>query len=570
MVFDGVVAHAVTEDLQRLAGGRILKIYQPHQSELIFTIRARGINQKLLMSTNAQFSRYHLTQISYENPKEPTMFCMLLRKHLEGNVIEKITQLNMERIIHLEFKGRNELGDITQKRLIIELMGKHSNIILTDIDSGRILDSIKHLSPAVNSYRTVLPGQTYVTPPEQDKLNPLTCTSKELIQRLNLNEGKLERQIVNHIEGFSTEIAKELLNRSGLPTQSGIEKAFISIQKDILERNYSLTMVKTENNKELYHIIPMTSWTGQQTTFEDVHTLLDRFYAVKAESDLVKQKANDLLRLMSNEQKRNKQKVKKLKKTLQDSENASQFQLYGELLTAHLHTVKKGDETATVINYYDENQSLLIIPLDSQKTPSENAQAFFKKYNKAKNAVAIVLEQLDKTEEEMEYLDRILQQIEAASLKDIEEIREELEEQGYVKKRKSKKGNKKPNKPALDTYRSSQGALIYVGKNNKQNDYLTNKFAASHDLWLHTKDIPGSHVVIKGDHPTDNDIEEAALLAAYFSKSRLSSSVPVDYTLVRHVKKPNGAKPGYVIYDHQNTIYVTPAEDKVRELKDSI
>ncbi len=567
MVFDGIVAHAVTESLQALVGGRILKIYQPHSTELIFNIRAKGKNQKLLISTNAQFSRYHITDISYENPKEPTMFCMLLRKHLEGNVIESINQVQMERIIHMDFKGRNELGDLTSKRLIIELMGRHSNVILTDLESGKILDSIKHLSPAINSYRTVLPGHTYTMPPHQDKLNPAEATSTELISRIDFNSGKLAQQIVENVGGFSMDLAKELLHRAGLPKQKAIENAFLSLQEDINRENYHFSMTVMENGKENFHVIPMEQWLESGTVFDNVHQLLDRFYETKAESDLVKQKANDLSRLVSTERKKNLQKIKKLNKTLKETENAAQYQLNGELLTAHLHTVKKGEKEATVTNYYDENQALITIPIDPLKSPSENAQSYFKKYNKAKTAVIVVEEQLRKTNEEIDYLERILQQIESASLRDIEEIREELQEQGYVRKKKAKKEKKKNKKPDLETFYSSSGSVILVGKNNKQNDYLTMKAASPQDLWFHTKDIPGSHVVIRSQQASADEIEEAASLAAYFSKSRLSSSVPVDYTLVKHVKKPSGAKPGFVIYDHQNTVFVTPSEERVRQLK---
>jgi predicted ribosome quality control (RQC) complex YloA/Tae2 family protein len=321
-------------------------------------------------------------------------------------------------------------------------------------------------------------------------------------------------------------------------------------------------------NKEAFYLFPLEHLNGEAKTFPTQSELLDRFYFGKAVRDRVKQQSTDLLRFIMNEKEKNEKKIKKLYTTLSEAGKANEFQLYGELLTANLYAAQKGMKEIDVINYYDENGATITILLDPLKTPSENAQKYFTKYQKAKTALEIVQQQVEMAKDEVAYFDSLLQQVETASPKDIQEIREELIEGSYMRERR-KKLSKKPQtaKPVLDHYVASDGTEIIVGKNNKQNDYLTNKLAARDELWFHTKDIPGSHVVIRSKSPQEKTILEAAALAAYFSKARNSSSVPVDFTQVRHVKKPSGAKPGFVIYDHQQTVYVTPSEETVLALK---
>jgi predicted ribosome quality control (RQC) complex YloA/Tae2 family protein len=569
MSYDGIVTHAVVHELkQKLITGRIVKVYQPHETDILLHVRSGGHTYKWLISASAQFSRMHLTKETFENPKEPPMFCMVLRKHLEGAFIEDIEQLGFERIIHVHIKGKNDIGDTIQKTLIVELMGKHSNIILVDEKQGTILDAIKRLSPAVNRHRTVLPGRTYVAPPEQEKKNPLSVGREDLLRALDFNAGKLDKQLVQVIEGFSPLLSKELLFRAGLSHKESILGAFFDLQTLIRENNYTPTIVQVPG-KQAFHVIPLKSIPGVAETFKEVSDMLDTYYALKAESDVVKQKTSDLGRIVSNELKKDEVKLTKLQETLEESEQAAKFQLYGELLTANMHLVKKGDKTLTTINYYDPDQAEINIPLDPNKSPSENAQRFFKRYNKLKAARIAVVEQISQTKEEIVYLEHLSQQIESASLRDIEEIREELEEEGYVKKRR-RPAKQKKSKPEIEAYVSSDGRSILVGKNNRQNDYLTMRVADPEDTWLHTKDIPGSHVVIKDPSPSEETLKEAAELAAFFSKSRFSSGVPVDYTQIKHVRKPNGAKPGFVIYDHQKTLYVTPDERLVHKLKKTV
>lgn len=567
MPFDGIVTRSVVHSLQPFAGGRITKIYQPTATDCALHLRTKSERGKLLISINAAFARLHLTQTTALNPKEPPMFCMLLRKHLEGAIIESIVQVGLERIVHINLKTRNEFGDLTDKKLIIELMGRHSNLILVDSASGTIIDSMKHLTPAVNRYRTVLPGEKYVAPPDQGKLDPLTMAADDLIRRIDWNGGRIDRQIVALVSGFSPLVGKEILHRAGLPRQEAIARAFQTIQTSILENDDHPNIVYQPGGKDEYHVIALTHLDGRPEQFRNVHEMLDHFYAVKAETDAVKQKAGDLSHFIGLEWKKNASKLKKLEKTLKDADKAAVYRLYGELLTANMHRLRRGDKSASVVNYYDENQETLTIPLNPNRTPSENSQAYFKKYNKAKTAKKAVGEQILLTKNELDYFDGLLQQMKSASLKDIDEIREELEEGGYLRKKAASRQKKKKSAPELDHFYASDGTEIIVGKNNKQNDYLSTKVGRKEEIWLHAKDIPGSHVVIRSENPSEKTLSEAAAIAAFFSKSRLGSRVPVDYTKIKYVKKPNGAKPGYVIYTDQKTLFVTPDESLILNLK---
>jgi predicted ribosome quality control (RQC) complex YloA/Tae2 family protein len=568
MSFDGILTHAIKDELSTtIESGKISKIYQLNQYELLFTIRGNSKNSHLLLSAHPSYSRVHLTKAEYDKPFEPPMFCMLLRKHLEGGIVEKVEQVEFERILVFHIRSRNELGDVTYKKLIVEIMNKHSNIIVVDRDTNKIIDSIKHLSPALNRHRTVMPGSEYIEPPKQNKVDPLLANEEDVLKKVDFNSGKLAMQLVENFAGLSPLIANEIVHRAGLANATSLPRAFSEMMGEIKEKKYEPQILFSENGKELFYVLPLTHIKGEKKTFTSVSEMLDRFYGGKAERDRVKQQASDLERFIKNEWNKNKRKIKKLQKTIKDAEKAEQYKLHGELLTAHMYMVKRGDSKITVANFYDEAGEDVTITLDPQKTASQNAQNYFKKYQKAKTSLLEVEKQLILTNEEITYFDGLLQQVESASLKDILEIREELIEGGYLKKSKSTKKKAKQSKPNLEKYISTDGFEILVGKNNKQNDYLTNRIAHQDDLWFHTKDIPGSHVVIKGKDFTEQTILEAANIAAFFSKARQSSSVPVDFTKIRHVKKPSGAKPGYVIYDNQQTVYVTPSEDLILKLK---
>lgn len=586
MALDGLVLHAIVHELQMYVGGRINKIHQPSENDIVLHIRTQRQNVKLLLSANPTYPRVQTTEQVTMNPMDAPMFCMLLRKYCESGVIEAVEQIGMERVIRLQIRHRDELGDISLKYIIVEIMGRHSNIILLDPATGTILDGIHHVTPAISSYRVVMPGSAYVTPPEQDKQNPLEVDADAFMQALEDTSSsdedtdsptpvKPEQQLVAAFSGLSPLIAKEIVYRSmqgkSAVDTSSLWLAFSEVMTAMREDRYEPVIVEQETTGKLFFAMtPLTHIIGTSKSYPTPSACLEQFYGDKAERDTVKQRVSDLLKFLQNEVNKNVKKLEKLKDTVEDSKDADKFRILGELLTASLHTIKKGDKEVQAINYYDEDQAMITITLDPLLGPAENAQRYFKKYSKLKNSTVIVEEQISQTHQEITYLTTLLQQLSVASLPDIEEIRDELMEQGYVRDRnKKQRKKKKKDKPALACYESTEGVPIYVGKNNTQNEYLTNRLASSMDTWLHTKDIPGSHVVIRGEF-TDTTLLEAAQLAAYFSQAKNSSQVPVDYTTIKHVHKPNGSKPGFVIYVNQKTLYVTPEEEEIKQLKVTI
>lgn len=553
MAFDGLFTKAMTQELQSLVSGRISKVHQPNQLELLLHIRAQGHNHKLLISIHPSYSRIHLTAMANVNPSEPPMFCMLLRKHIEGGVITEVVQHETDRLIILKIRSKNEIGDDIERELHVEMMGRHSNVILVDSTRMMILDSLKHLPPSVNSYRTVLPGQPYVFPPSQEKKDPFSSID-------NLAELD-EKEIVGTFAGFSPLNAREL--RFRLDSAADKQQAVQQFLNDFLVEQPIGHYVEHEG-KSYFSATALTHIDSEEMLFPNLGELLDRMYYAKAERDRVKQQAGDLERWLQNEISKLKLKLKKLQKEQDQAEKRDLLQLNGELIMANLHRIEKGMKEIEVDNYYTDEK--VTITLDPRKTPIDNSQKYYSRYQKAKTALVKTQEQIEKTTDDIVYFETLMQQVQQAGISDIEEIREELAEQGFMKAQKSKK-KKKPTKPSVESYVSSTGTPISVGKNNKQNDYVTFKVAAKSDTWLHTKDIPGSHVIIHDNDPDETTLLEAATIAAYFSKARESSSVPVDYTEARQVKKPNGAKPGFVIYFEQKTLFVTPDEDLVIKLK---
>ncbi|MEG0260388.1 MAG: NFACT RNA binding domain-containing protein, partial [Lysinibacillus sp.] len=552
MAFDGLFTYSMTNELQQLVTGRITKIHQPNAHEIVLQIRANGGNHKLLFSIHSSYARVHLTDQVIENPAEPPMFCMLLRKHIEGGFISSIRQHAFDRIIIFDIESKNEIGDPISRELHAEIMGRHSNVLLIDKEQHKIVDSLKHLSPSVNSFRTVLPGQPYIAPPAQDKWNPLTVSEQQLTTFFTVET--TAKDIVSQFSGFSPLHAEQLSFQ--LQTTNDIVTTFKKFMQQFESSSIQPSHV-TQQNKTLFSPINLTHIQGEHTVYPTLGSLLDRVFFARAERDRVKQQAGDLERWLQNEVSKLQLKIKKLTKDYERASKLDQFQLYGELLMANIYVFEKGAKEVTVTNYYSETEDQVTIPISELKTPIENAQSYYTKYNKAKNALIMVQNQLDKTKEEITYFEMLAQQLQQAAPSDIEEIREELAEQGYLKMRHLKK-KKKPTKPEPERFISSTGTPISVGKNNKQNDMLTFKIAKRTDIWLHTKDIPGSHVVIHTTDPDETTLREAATLAAYFSKARESSSVPVDYTEARQVKKPNGSKPGFVIYFEQKTLFIDP------------
>ena len=565
MSFDGVFTHAMINELREtLLSGRISKIHQPYENEVVLVIRSRGKNQRLLLSAHPSYARIQITQIDYQNPDTPPNFVMMLRKHLDGAILESIEQIENDRVIHFHFTKRDELGDLQNIILIVELMGRHSTIILVNKESGKILDAIKHIGSSQNTYRSLLPGVDYIAPPEQKQLNPFSQEKEKVFHRLSQMD-LTPKGIQQQFQGIGFDTAQELVARL---TERPNEKMLVWQE--------FFTAIDTQLSPSLYEVAEKEYFTPINYRFFDSNTqqkkmyptlsaLLDAFYQEKAEKDRAKQQGGELIRKIENELKRNRNKLKKREQTLKDSENAEDYRRDGELLTTFMTQVPRGANEVTLPNYYEEDRPITI-KLDPALTPNQNAQKYFHRYQKLKNAVKLIGKQIEEAKNEIDYLESVLSQLEIAGPMDIEVIKEELTAEGYLKKKSSKKQKrKKPSQP--DQYLSTDGTLILVGKNNLQNDQLSLKTAKKTDYWLHAKNIPGSHVIIKSDQPSDETITEAAELAAYFSKYRHSAQVPVDLVQVKHLRKPNGAKPGYVIYENQKTIIVTPEEEKINKMK---
>lgn len=566
MSFDGIFTHLMIQELnQQLKGGRISKVHQPYSNELILVIRSQGKNHKLLLSAHPSYARIQLTNMSYQNPDTPPNFVMILRKHLDGAILEEIKQVENDRIIHFTFTHRNELGDLENLVLTVELMGRHSTILLLNQATNKILDTIKHIGSSQNTYRALLPGATYVAPPEAKGLNPFHLSDVQAFSQLSSLQEINPKTIQQLFQGFGRDTATELATRLQANPN---EKLRVWQQFMAQLKTLEPTLIQTKQ-KEYFTPFLFESLITQEdttvTTFTNLSSLLDGFYHDKAERDRVKQQGSLLIKKITNEIKRNEGKLEKREATLLAAENAEDLRQRGELLTTFLHQIPRGVASVELENYYEENVPITIV-LDPALSPNQNAQKYFQKYQKLRNAVKLVGEQIEETKQEIAYLQSVLTQLELAGPMDLELIKEELIEEGYVKSSfvKQKRQTKK-SQPAK--FIASDGTEILVGRNNLQNDQLTLKTAKKTEYWLHAKDIPGSHVIIRSTDPSEQTILEAAELAAFYSKYRHSAQVPVDLVQVKHIRKPNGAKPGYVIYENQKTYYMTPVEENIEKLR---
>lgn len=557
MTFDGLFTHAMIHELnQTLQNGRVTKISQPYPNEVILTIRANRTNYPVLLSANPRYARFQITQIPYTNPAVPTNFTMMLRKYLEGAKLLEIKQLDNDRVVYFEFLTRNELGDKLPLLLSAEIMGRYSNVILINQSTNKIIDTIKHVGMDQNRYRTLLPGATYRQPPTQDKENPFeqeSNTFEELIQKYP-NREVLADSLLKQYQGISRDNALALADK--LHSSNNYVQAF----NDFLAMTENPIPTMNGNNFSIFTDNP------NDKKFSTLSEMLDVFYHTKANRDRVQQQGGQLLHVIRKNLQRNKKKLKKLSNELKATENADEYRIKGEVLTTYLYQIKRGMTKITLPNFYDNNKEITI-SLSNQLSPSQNAQKYFKKYQKLKNAVTFVNEQIELTKKEVAYLEEIQTQIELAIPADLDDIKTELQQEGYIKKKqqKIKRSRVKINKP--ETFVASDGTEILVGKNNLQNEKLTLHTAKKTDIWLHAKNIPGSHVIIKSNNPSDETLFEAAMLAAYFSKFRSSANVPIDYVQVKNIRKPNGSKPGFVIYEGQKTLTVTPTEDFILELR---
>ncbi|WP_409022543.1 NFACT RNA binding domain-containing protein [Dellaglioa sp. P0083] len=565
MSFDGVFTHAMISELRtKLIGGRVSKISQPYPNEVIITIRANRKNQPLLLSAHSSYARAQITNIPYSNPKTPTNFTMMLRKYLESGQLVAIDQIANDRIINFSFLTRNELGDEQPLILSLEMMGRYSNCLLINPTNDKVLDTIKHISSDQNRYRMLIPGATYRQPPAQDKLNPFKDTSdafKTLLSEFP-NKEVLAKELQNSYQGLAGQSSLDLATA----LHTNVEDPSVSWSAFFKQFDTPTPTILSGKRLDFSAIPNKEIGTGQE--FDSLSEMLDTYYLDKANKDRVQQQGSHLIRVVKNELKKNRGKQKKLEKTLKNTETADQLRVQGELLTTYLHLVKQGMTEVSLPNFYD-NEKEMTIQLSNQISPSKNAQKYFKKYQKQKNAVIFVNEQLLLNKKEIAYLEEIQSEIELAEPKDLPDIKIELQQQGLLKEQKLNKNKKaikiKISKP--DEYYATDGTLISVGKNNLQNDQLTMKTANKSDIWLHAKNIPGSHVIIHSSNPSDETVTEAANLAAYFSKYRQSASVPVDYIQVKRIKKPNGSKPGFVVYEGQNSTFITPDSQKIMAMR---
>ena len=549
MSFDGFFLHHMVEELRsELLNGRIQKINQPFEQELVLQIRSNRKSHRLLLSAHPVFGRIQLTESTFENPAQPSTFIMVLRKYLQGAVIESIEQIENDRIVEITVSNKNEIGDHIQATLIIEIMGKHSNILLVDKSSHKILEVIKHIGFSQNSFRTLVPGAAYIAPPSTEALNPFTIKDEKLFEILQTQE-LTAKNLQNLFQGLgrdtATELEKQLLN-----------------DKLATFRNFFGQETKPCLTDKSFSCVPFS--TKIEGHFSSLSQLLDVYYKDKAERDRVKQQASELIRRVENELQKNRQKLKKQEKELLATENAEEFRQKGELLTTFLHQVPNDQDQVILENYYT-NQPITIA-LDKALTPNQNAQRYFKRYQKLKEAVKYLTDLIEETKATILYLESVETVLNQAGLDEIAEIREELIQTGFIRRRQREKIQKRQ-KP--EQYLASDGkTIIYVGRNNLQNEELTFKMARKEELWFHAKDIPGSHVVISDNlNPTDEVKTDAAEVAAYFSKGRLSNLVQVDMIEVKKLNKPTGGKPGFVTYTGQKTLRVTPDPEKIQSMK---
>ncbi|MBQ6252273.1 NFACT RNA binding domain-containing protein [Ruminococcus sp.] len=581
MALDGAFLYTVRNELLPLIGGRVEKIHQPSREEVIISIRTKSGSKKLYISANAGSARVHITENTVDNPQTPPMFCMLLRKRLGSGKLIDIRQDGLERILFLDFECVNELGDIVTVTLAVEIMGRCSNLIIVSGD-GRVIDSIKRVDEEMSRERMVLPGMEYTLPPRDDRLNFLTCEPEEIKERLAGTQPKeLSKALIRIFEGISPILAREWAYFAGRGahidsdtiSSDQLDRLLFTIKRtreQVLGGECCFSVVSDkEGQLKDFSFVRLSQFGTLMYTKElsGPSKLLDYFYSERDRAARTKQRANDLFKLLMNLTDRTSRRIAAQREELDACADKDRAKLFGDLISANMYRIQKGDSSAVVENFYDEECPQVTIPLDVRKTPAQNAQHYYGEYKKSVTAEEKLAEQIQKGEEELQYLESVFDSLtRASSENDIIQLRLELREQGYVR---YAGGKAKPPKalPPIE-YKSSDGYSILVGRNNKQNDQLSLKFAEKTDIWLHTQLITGSHVLIltDGETPPDKTIEEAAVIAAVNSSGRDSGLVPVDYCLARYVKKPAGAKPGKVIFTNYKTAFVKPD----RELEQSL
>ena len=580
MALDGAFLRHLKRELeQTVLGDRVDKIYQPNRDEIILFLRSRDGMQKLLLSARANSARLHLIDTTPENPKYPPMLCMLLRKRLTGARLAQLRQPGLERVLLLDFDATNELGDPVRLTLAMEIMGRYSNVIFID-ENGKIIDALKRVNAEMSSERLVLPGLTYQLPPPQEKLCLLDAQPEMILKKMLAMPADMElhKALLRTLQGISPVVCREIQFLVGngaditlhtMQEQHRAQLLFIleQLQKTIVQISGKPYLVQGTTKPLDYSFLPIAQYgnAGHAETFPTFSALLDAFYGERDRIDRMRVKSQDLLRILTNASDRLSRKINNQRAELAACTKRDEWRVCGDLINANLYRVEKGAESVTLENFYDPDQPLKTIRLDPALSPSQNAQKYYKAYRKARTAEEVLTVQIAQAQEELHYLDTVSEELSSATAeRDLNEIRTELAEGGYIRRpKKSRPGKDK--KAAPLQFQTSDGFLVLVGRNNRQNYQLTLRQAHKNDVWFHTQKIPGSHVILvtNGRQPSETAIAEAAQLAAYHSRGRNSSQVPVDYTLVRHVSKPQGAKPGMVIYVNQKTRYVTPNPDFV-------
>ena len=570
MPLDGFTLGLIARELNaKLAGGRIDRIIQPERDELILTIRNAGVNHALLLSASAGCARAHLTNIRKNSPLEPFNLCMLMRKHLMGGRIVEIRAIDCDRIMEIEIEHLDELGDRSSKTMVCEFMGKHSNLIFVGSD-GRIIDSARRVSEALSSVREVLPGLRYERPPAHGKIPYASVTAENLHEAMLGKGGSVNKLISQTISGMSAQTARELAYRACGNEDAHIEECdlhavCVSVADNLasIPANLSPSVLSGADGRPVDAVaFPYRSRENLHSeSYPSISEAMDAFYFSRDRAERISQKSAAIHRTLKNNIERCEKKLALQQEALLGAAKMEEYRICGELLMANLHMAVKGREKVSLPNYYDPEMKEIEIALDVKLSPAQNAQKYFKLYQKARNAQTLAAEQIEKTTEELNYLEGQMDNLSRCSGEsELAELRDELEKFGYVKKISSRRQMKQlpPSQPMKFT--APSGRTILIGKNNLQNDKLT--FSAEpNEIWLHAKDMPGSHVIIVGEDPDDETILYAAKLAAACSKGAHSSNVPVDYTKRRFVKKPSGAKPGFVIYTNQKTLYVTPDQN---------
>ena len=585
MPLDALCLSGVVHELQNaLSGAKIDKIYQPGRDEVVLALRAPAGNVKLLLSANPSHPRAHLTQISRENPDKPPMFCMLLRKHLSGARLLELVQPPMERVVDLRLEALDELGDRVERRLVLEAMGRHSNLILLD-GEGRIMDCLRRVDSDMSARRQVLPGLFYRLPPAQEKLDPSSLDRAALESALAAapEESQADKWLLDTFGGLSPLICRELAFRAGGATDARLHQMgeggrsrlldeLEGLLRSVQENSFTPVMLEKEGHPSDFTFQPISQYGPAVSCvpFPSFSPLLDRFYEQRENQERVRQRGQDLIRSVTNARDRAARKIGLQEQELAATRDRERLRQFGDIITSNLHAMEKGMSRLTAADFYDPECPQIHIPLDPLLTPQQNAAKYYKEYNKAKTAESILTLQLEKGRRDLDYLNSVLEAIALAEgERDLQEIRQELTDTGYLR-RPSKardRGKRVASKPM--EFRSSSGLRISVGKNNTQNDLLTTKQAFKSDLWFHTQKIHGSHVILwtEGGQPDLTSIQEAAQLAAWFSQGRESGKVAVDYTPVKYVKKPGGARPGMVVYTTYETAYVAPDGELARRLR---